>query len=65
MWYYTTNMLYDIQNANIDQTLTWFTFNPTMDRASQAQWSVGWNYLPIIEVWDVCRINFSYNWHAL
>ena len=27
--------------------LTWFNFNPSMDKKSHAQWSVEWNYLSI------------------
>ena len=39
--------------------LTWFNFNPSMDKESDAQESVEWNYLSIpkfqrftVEIWE-------------
>ena len=32
--------------------LTWFNFNPGMDKYKHPRWSVGWNYVCIAEAWE-------------
>ena len=36
--------------------LTWFNFNPSMDKWWNAQFSVGWNY------WSICTLQRLHRW---
>ena len=42
-------------------SLTWFNFNPIMDRLSHAHKSVGWNYLsiPKLQRWNRCSLGMD------
>ena len=41
--------------------LTWFNFNPSMDKLSHNQWTVVWNYLSIPKLQRLHRWSFG-NW---